>query len=245
MKGWARRARATTRRRSRRTLPVPVGLWSTPRSRVLRPVEEAGRFRIGYEADEGLALYKQCLRGVVFAPEGLLKLVFEEGSENTGVGRVISAASRHVVTHWLLARSRRRCRTDPLWYGARARGAHDPSVLEATYSAVTFHELRAPSRRAREWIPLGQWAGRRLVVRASCTDSRPQTGDVQFPCVHQAHGTSVLTARRPTPSCTPASRNTRCRRDVVDIPCVMDEVERDVNRSDRAARPHLGHDVQT
>ena len=57
----------------------PVGLWSTPEVAYFG-LSKKQADSIGYEADEGLALYKQCLRGVVFAPEGLLKLVFEKGS---------------------------------------------------------------------------------------------------------------------------------------------------------------------
>lgn len=33
---------------------------------------------MGMEAGEGIALYAECLRGLVFSPNGLLKLVYEK-----------------------------------------------------------------------------------------------------------------------------------------------------------------------
>jgi NAD(P) transhydrogenase len=36
---------------------------------------------LGIDVKEGIALYAECLRGRVFSPNGLLKLVFEKNSE--------------------------------------------------------------------------------------------------------------------------------------------------------------------
>ena len=110
----------------------PVGLWSTPEVAYFG-LSKKQADSIGYEADEGLALYKQCLRGVVFAPEGLLKLVFEKGSGRI-LGVHIAGASAQFNFRGdspdslvdLHTGRRRRVRADPLRYGAGARGAHDP-----------------------------------------------------------------------------------------------------------------------
>ena len=63
------------------------------RGRVLWTVEKAGRFHRVTQVDEGLALYANKLGEVVFAPEGLLKLVFEKGSGGYSVS-ISSARTR-------------------------------------------------------------------------------------------------------------------------------------------------------
>ena len=40
--------------------------------------------QMGIDAGEGIALYAECLRGLVFSPNGLLKLVYEKST-----GRVV------------------------------------------------------------------------------------------------------------------------------------------------------------
>ena len=103
----------------------PVGLWSTPEVAYFG-LSKKQADSIGYEADEGLALYKQCLRGVVFAPEGLLKLVFEKGSGRILGVHIVGADACELIHYGMeLVRAERTIQ----------------SVLEATYSAVTFHEL--------------------------------------------------------------------------------------------------------
>ena len=58
----------------------PIGMWTTP---------EVGYYGLtlaqalekGFDADEGIATYDMCLRGRVFAPDGMLKLVFDRDSK--------------------------------------------------------------------------------------------------------------------------------------------------------------------
>jgi pyruvate/2-oxoglutarate dehydrogenase complex dihydrolipoamide dehydrogenase (E3) component len=56
---------------------VPCGIWSTPEAAYfglsLQQAQE-----LGIDAGEGIALYAECLRGRVFSPNGLLKIVFEK-----------------------------------------------------------------------------------------------------------------------------------------------------------------------
>jgi pyruvate/2-oxoglutarate dehydrogenase complex dihydrolipoamide dehydrogenase (E3) component len=56
---------------------VPCGIWSMPEAAYfglsLQQAQE-----LGIDAGEGIALYAECLRGRVFSPNGLLKIVFEK-----------------------------------------------------------------------------------------------------------------------------------------------------------------------
>jgi pyruvate/2-oxoglutarate dehydrogenase complex dihydrolipoamide dehydrogenase (E3) component len=56
---------------------VPCGIWTTPEAAYfglsLQQAKESG-----IDAGEGVALYAECLRGRVFSPTGLLKIVFEK-----------------------------------------------------------------------------------------------------------------------------------------------------------------------
>ena len=56
---------------------VPSGIWSSPEAAYFGlSVQQAKE--LGIDAGEGVALYAECLRGRVFSPNGLLKLVFEK-----------------------------------------------------------------------------------------------------------------------------------------------------------------------
>merc|ERR1719316_1399885 len=54
----------------------PVGMWTTPECGYYGLTREAAQKK-GLSVQEGMARYTQCLRGRVFAPEGLVKLVFD------------------------------------------------------------------------------------------------------------------------------------------------------------------------
>lgn len=56
---------------------VPCGIWSTPEAAYFGlSLQQAKESEI--DAGEGIALYAECLRGRVFSPNGLLKIVFEK-----------------------------------------------------------------------------------------------------------------------------------------------------------------------
>lgn len=103
----------------------PVGIWSSPEASYyglsLQQCEE-----MGINAGEGVALYAECLRGLVFSPNGMLKLVFDK--EN---GQIMGV---HI------------CGDDAcelIHYGmelVKAERTID-DVLGNLYSAVTFHEM--------------------------------------------------------------------------------------------------------
>ena len=103
----------------------PVGVWSSPEAAYYglstQQCEE-----MGIEAGEGVALYAECLRGLVFSPNGLLKLVFDKSN-----GRIMGV---HI------------CGDDAcelIHYGMELIKAERTidDVLSTLYSAVTFHEM--------------------------------------------------------------------------------------------------------
>lgn len=103
----------------------PVGVWSTPEASYYGLSTQQCQ-DMGIDAGEGVALYAECLRGLVFSPNGLLKIVFDKSN-----GRIMGV---HI------------CGDDAcelIHYGmelVKAERTVD-DVLSNLYSAVTFHEL--------------------------------------------------------------------------------------------------------
>jgi len=103
----------------------PVGVWSSPEASYYGLSTQQCK-DMGIDAGEGVALYAECLRGLVFSPNGLLKLVFDKSN-----GRIMGV---HI------------CGDDAcelIHYGmelVKAQRTID-DVLSNLYSAVTFHEM--------------------------------------------------------------------------------------------------------
>jgi len=103
----------------------PIGVWSTPEASYYGLSTQQCQ-EMGIDAGEGVALYAECLRGLVFSPNGLLKIVFDKSN-----GRIMGV---HI------------CGDDAcelIHYGmelVKAERTVD-DVLSNLYSAVTFHEL--------------------------------------------------------------------------------------------------------
>lgn len=57
----------------------PVGVWSSPEASYYGLSTQQCQ-EMGIKAGEGVALYAECLRGLVFSPNGLLKLVFDKSN---------------------------------------------------------------------------------------------------------------------------------------------------------------------
>ena len=103
----------------------PVGIWSSPEAAYYGLSKQQAN-ELGIEVGEGMALYAECLRGQVFSPNGILKIVFEKPS-----GRILGV---HI------------CGDDAcelIHYGMELirskRTIND--VVNNLYSAVTFHEM--------------------------------------------------------------------------------------------------------
>ena len=103
----------------------PCGMWTVPEASYYGLTLAKARER-GLACDEGVARFEDCLRGRVFAPRGLLKLVFE-----TGTGRVVGV---HIVGDDA---------AEMIHYGMLLvqSGATLGSVITTVYVAVTYHEL--------------------------------------------------------------------------------------------------------
>ena len=104
---------------------VPCGIWTSPEAAYFGlSLQQAKSMDI--DAGEGIALYAECLRGRVFSPNGLLKLVFEKPA-----GRILGV---HI------------CGDDAcelIHYGMEIVNGKK-TMLDLTtrlYAAVTFHEM--------------------------------------------------------------------------------------------------------
>jgi NAD(P) transhydrogenase len=103
----------------------PTGVWSSPEAAYYGLSTQQAKER-GIDAGEGIALYAECLRGRVFSPNGLLKLVYEKPA-----GRILGV---HI------------CGDDAcelIHYGMElVKGRRTIIELtESMFSAVTFHEM--------------------------------------------------------------------------------------------------------
>jgi NAD(P) transhydrogenase len=103
----------------------PTGVWSSPEAAYFGLSLQQAQ-KMGLDAGEGIALYAECLRGRVFSPNGLLKLVFEKPA-----GRILGV---HI------------CGDDAcelIHYGMELVKSRRTVVdlSSSLYSAVTFHEM--------------------------------------------------------------------------------------------------------
>ncbi|KAG7340692.1 soluble pyridine nucleotide transhydrogenase [Nitzschia inconspicua] len=103
----------------------PIGVWSSPEAAYYGLTLEQAKER-GIDAGEAIALYAECLRGLVFSPNGLLKLVFEKPA-----GRIIGV---HI------------CGDDAcelIHFGMECiKGRRTIMDLQTSlFSAVTYHEM--------------------------------------------------------------------------------------------------------
>ena len=103
----------------------PTGIWSSPEAAYYGFTKDQAIAR-GIDAGESMDLYAECLRGRVFSPNGLLKLVFDKAN-----GRIVGV---HI------------CGDDAcelIHYGMELvkAGRTVQDLNNSLYSAVTFHEM--------------------------------------------------------------------------------------------------------
>jgi NAD(P) transhydrogenase len=133
----------------------PTGVWSSPEAAYYGFTTEQAKDR-GFDAGEGIALYAECLRGRVFNPNGLLKLVFDKktgrivGGTQIRIHRVkidqnVFQYGRLTLSPFFLT-AVHICGEDAcelIHYGMElVKGQR--TILElsqAMFSAVTFHEM--------------------------------------------------------------------------------------------------------
>ena len=113
------------RRPWRRDAPFPIGVWTIPEVGYYG-LTQRDAIKQGYDAEVGVATYDMCLRGRVFAPDGMLKLVFDRDTAII-LGVHIIGTDACELTH----------------YGMDlvAKKASLFDVLNTLFTAVTFHEL--------------------------------------------------------------------------------------------------------
>ena len=103
----------------------PTGIWSSPEAAYYGFTKDQAIGR-GIDAGESMALYAECLRGRVFSPNGLLKLVFDKnGGRVVGVHICGDDACELIHYGMELVKARRTIQ----------------DLRNSLYSAVTFHEM--------------------------------------------------------------------------------------------------------
>lgn len=103
----------------------PVGMWTTPEC-AYYGLTKAAAEKNGLEVEEGLASYTACLRGRVFHPEGILKLVFQK-EDGVIVGVHMIGADACELVHYGMDLVEQRVTIF--------------SLISKLFTAVTYHEL--------------------------------------------------------------------------------------------------------
>merc|ERR1719450_172548 len=103
----------------------PVGMWTTPEVGYYGMTKQAAE-KQGLDVEEGIAPYSSCLRGRVFAPEGLLKLVFKK-ADGVIVGVHAIGLDACELVHFGM--------------DLVVRGETIFAIMTKLFVAVTYHEL--------------------------------------------------------------------------------------------------------
>jgi len=111
----------------------PTGIWSSPEAAYYGYTKQQA-IELGIDAGEGVALYSECLRGLVFNPNGLLKLVHDKGDSGRIIGVHICGDDACELIHYGMELVKAR----------RTVG----DVTNELYSAVTYHEMYRIAARA-------------------------------------------------------------------------------------------------
>ena len=105
--------------------PLSIGVWTIPEMGYYGMTRERAE-EAGHKVVEGTVGFDQCLRGRVFAPDGLLKLVVDQ-DQGTVLGVHIIGKEAAEMVHYGMALVK--------------AGTTIFDVLGTVYTAVTFHEL--------------------------------------------------------------------------------------------------------
>mmetsp|Transcript_7162 Transcript_7162/g.15145 ORF Transcript_7162/g.15145 Transcript_7162/m.15145 type:complete len:682 (+) Transcript_7162:137-2182(+) len=105
--------------------PLSIGVWTIPEMGYYGLTREKAEAE-GYSVVEGTVGFDQCLRGRVFAPDGLLKIV-ADSTDGTVLGVHIIGKEAAEMVHYGMALVK--ARTSIF------------EILKTVYTAVTFHEL--------------------------------------------------------------------------------------------------------
>ena len=117
---------------SKNPFAIPTSMWSSPEvSYYGLTMQQASESNI--QCDESIALYSQCMRGLIFNPNGILKLVYDKTN-----GRILGV---HI------------CGDDAcelIHYGMELVKGHRTieDLVNNIYSAITYHEMYGVAARA-------------------------------------------------------------------------------------------------
>jgi NAD(P) transhydrogenase len=103
----------------------PIGMWTIPEIGYYG-LTKAAAIDKGFAAEEGIATYDACLRGRVFAPDGMLKLVFDTDSKKILGVHIIGTDACELVHYGMDLVEQKATIFD---------------VIGTLFTAVTFHEL--------------------------------------------------------------------------------------------------------
>jgi NAD(P) transhydrogenase len=103
----------------------PTGVWSSPEASYYGLSAQQGK-ELGIDAGEGMALYCECLRGRVFSPNGLLKLVFDKKTGRVLGVHICGDDACELIHYGMELVKSKRTVTD---------------IANTLFSAVTFHEM--------------------------------------------------------------------------------------------------------
>jgi len=107
------------------TKDFPIGMWTIPEIGYYGLTKDKALEK-GFEAEEGVATYDACLRGRVFAPDGMLKLVFDRESKQILGVHIIGTDACELVHYGMDLVDKEATIFD---------------VIGTLFTAVTFHEL--------------------------------------------------------------------------------------------------------
>ena len=103
----------------------PIGVWTIPEVSYYGLTKAQAQAK-GFDAEEGVASYDSCLRGRVFSPDGMLKLVFDKHTHIIIGVHIIGTDACEMVHYGM---------------DLVARKATIFDVINTLFTAVTFHEL--------------------------------------------------------------------------------------------------------
>jgi NAD(P) transhydrogenase len=103
----------------------PIGVWTSPEAAYYGLSTQQCK-EMGINAGEGIALYSECLRGLVFSPNGLLKLIYNKANKQI-MGVHICGEDACELIHYGMELVKAERTVD--------------DILGNLYSAVTFHEM--------------------------------------------------------------------------------------------------------
>merc|ERR1712071_205445 len=105
--------------------PLSIGVWTIPEMGYYGMTKDQAE-KEGYSVVEGTVGFDQCLRGRVFAPDGLMKLVVDS-NDGTVLGVHLIGKEAAEMVHYGMALVK--------------QGTSIYEILSTVYTAVTFHEL--------------------------------------------------------------------------------------------------------